>query len=76
MKEKVIEIMKENFPNYQGEFTEGLDFINDLKADSVDIVGFVMALEDEFNLEFEDDDIINIKTLGDAIKALSEKLNA
>lgn len=75
MREKVIELLKENFPNYKGEFSDDLDFFEDLKADSVDIVGFVMSLEDEFDLEFEDEDILGIKTLGDALKALSSKLD-
>lgn len=76
MREKVLEILREEFHNYDGDITEETDFLKDLEADSVDIVGFVMSLEEEFGLEFEDEDILNIRTVGDVIKALTERLNA
>ena len=43
-------------------------FRDTLNADSLDLVELVMALEDEFGLEIEDEDMEGIKTVGDVIK--------
>lgn len=48
-------------------------FINDLGADSLDIVELVMAMEEEFYLDIPDEDSEKIQTVGDAIKYLEEK---
>lgn len=45
-------------------------FTEDLKADSLDIVQMLIALEDDFGLEFSDDEINNWKTVGDIVKYL------
>lgn len=50
-------------------------FIDDLGADSLDIVELVMAMEDEFDLEIPQDDAENIRTVGDAVRYLSSKLS-
>ena len=50
-------------------------FKDDLNADSLDLVELVMALEDEFELEVEDDDVDNIKTVGDAKAYIKSKLS-
>jgi acyl carrier protein len=48
-------------------------FINDLGADSLDIVELVMAMEEEFDLEIPDEDAEKIKTVGDALSYLNAK---
>ncbi len=48
-------------------------FINDLGADSLDIVELVMAMEEEFDLEIPDEDAEKIKTVGDALNYLNSK---
>ena len=48
-------------------------FIDDLGADSLDIVELVMAMEEEFDIEIPDDDAEKIQTIGDAIAYLKEK---
>ncbi|NMA59116.1 MAG: acyl carrier protein [Clostridiales bacterium] len=45
-------------------------FTEDLKADSLDIVQMLIALEDDFGVEFSDDEINNWKTVGDIVKYL------
>ncbi|MFZ5640157.1 MAG: acyl carrier protein [Bacillota bacterium] len=47
-------------------------FIEDLGADSLDIVELVMALEEEFDMEIPDEDAEKIKTVGDAVKYIEE----
>ena len=46
-------------------------FIDDLGADSLDIVELVMAMEDEFGFEIPDDEAENIRTVGDAVKYIN-----
>jgi acyl carrier protein len=46
----------------------------DIDADSLDIVELVMALEEEFDLEISDQEIENIKTVGDVIKYIESKV--
>ena len=48
--------------------TEGSSITDDLGADSLDVVDLVMALEDEFGIEIPEDEVENIKTVGDIIK--------
>lgn len=46
-------------------------FMDDLGADSLDIVELVMAIEDEFKLEIPEDEAENLRTVGDAIKYIT-----
>lgn len=46
-------------------------FVDDLGADSLDIVELVMAMEDEFGFEIPDEEAENIRTVGDAVKYIS-----
>ena len=47
---------------------------DDLGADSLDVVDLVMSLEEEFNIEIPDEEVENIKTVGDIVKFIEEKL--
>lgn len=49
-------------------------FIDDLGADSLDIVELIMAFEEEFDLEIPDEKAEKIHTVGDAVKMLDEEL--
>jgi len=51
-------------------------FIEDLGADSLDIVELVMALEEEFGIDIPDEDADKLKTVGDAMKYLQEHASA
>jgi len=44
------------------------DIANDLGADSLDVVEMLVTIEDEFNITVEDEEIENIKTIGDLVK--------
>ena len=51
-------------------------FIDDLGADSLDIVELVMSMEEEFDLEIPDEDAEKIQTIGDVIAYLEERLRS
>ncbi|MCX8014402.1 MAG: acyl carrier protein [candidate division WOR-3 bacterium] len=54
--------------------TENASFVEDLGADSLDIVELVMAFEEKFGVEIPDEDQAKIVKVGDAIKYLEEKI--
>ncbi|HNT27952.1 MAG TPA: acyl carrier protein [bacterium] len=59
-----------------GKITETTSFIEDLNADSLDVVDFVMELEGAFSIEIPDEDVEKIKTVGAAVEYISGKVNA
>ncbi|MDD4797165.1 MAG: acyl carrier protein [Eubacteriales bacterium] len=66
--EKVRDIIAEQLEMDPATITEGSSLSDDLKADSVEVVGIIMNIESEFGLEFPYEDLENIKTVGDAVK--------
>ena len=69
---KVKEIIAEQLDVSIDELKPEASFIDDLGADSLDIVELVMAMEEEFDLEISDEQAEKIKSVGDAIKYISE----
>lgn len=65
--EKVKEIIVEQLGVDEEEVTPQASFVDDLGADSLDIVELVMALEEEFDMEIPDEDAEKIATVGDAV---------
>ena len=65
--DRVKKIVVEHLGVEPEKVTEDASFIDDLGADSLDIVELVMAMEEEFEVEIPDDEAENIKTVGDAI---------
>lgn len=57
----------------KSSITEDSSITDDLGADSLDVVDLVMALEDEFSIEIPEDEVENIKTVGDIIKYIEDK---
>ncbi len=51
-------------------------FVQDLGADSLDVVELVMAFEEEFGIEIPDEDAEKIRTVGDVIKYLKERVQS
>jgi len=72
--ERVKELVVEQLGVDAEEVTEEASFVDDLGADSLDIVELVMAFEEEFDLEIPDEDAETIKTVGDAARYIKEKL--
>ncbi len=56
--------------------TPSASFVEDLGADSLDLVELVMAFEEEFSVEIPDQDAENMKTVGSAIDYLKKKVDA
>ena len=66
--EKVKKIVAEQLGANADEITMDSTFIEDLGADSLDVVELVMALEDEFDMEIDEDEAENISTIGDVVE--------
>jgi len=73
---KVKEIICEQLGVSEDEVTPDASFVEDLGADSLDIVELVMALEEEFGVDIPDEDADKLKTVGDAMKYLQEHASA
>lgn len=71
--EKVKRIIADQLGVSEGEVTPSADIINDLGADSLDIVEVVMAVEDEFDLSIPDDDVEPLKTVKDVIDYVAKR---
>ncbi len=70
--ERVKAIIVEQLGVSAEDVTESASFIEDLGADSLDIVELVMALEEEYDIEISDEDAEKIQTVGDAITYIVE----
>lgn len=69
-------LIAEQFALNAEEISMTSSFTDDLGADSVDLVELVMAMEEEFDLdEVQEDDLAQLKTVGDCVKFLSGKIN-
>lgn len=68
MFEKIREIISDKLSINEDEITMDSAFLEDLNADSLDIVELIMALEDELDMEIPDEDAENFVTVGDVVK--------
>lgn len=66
--DKIKEIIAEKLEIGIEQITEDAKFIDDLGADSLDVVELIMTLEDEFEIEISDEEAENIVTVGNAIE--------
>ena len=73
---RVIELIVEQLGVSKEEAASTASFIDDLGADSLDIVELVMALEEEFDIEIPDEDAEKIQTIGDAIGYVKDRAGA
>ena len=72
---KVRGLSADEFRMDEDSITMETSFEEDLGADSVDLVEFVMAMEDEFDIgEVEEDELAELKTVGACVNFLAEKL--
>jgi acyl carrier protein len=67
MFEKVQQMVAEHLSINKDKIKPESDFITDLEADSLDIVEMLISLEDTFGIEFEDSEMVDIKTVQDVV---------
>ena len=73
--ETLKRLIAEQFNKDEEEITAETSFADDLDADSIDLVDFIMAVEEEFSLpEIEETELEGIKTVGDVANFVAEKL--
>ncbi|PWG00906.1 acyl carrier protein [Levilactobacillus bambusae] len=64
---KIADIIADRFEVERDTITENLNFKQDLNADSIDFVEFVLELEDTFGAEINDEDAEKLNTIGQAV---------
>lgn len=72
--EKVRTIIVEQLGVEEETVKPDSEFLDDLGADSLDIVEFIMALEEEYGLEIPDEDVEKIVTVSDIVEYISENI--
>ena len=72
--EKIAAILASQFEVDAETITADTDFVEDLNADSLDVVDMLMSLEDEFDVEIPDEEIENIHTVGDLVAFIEEHM--
>lgn len=68
--ERVREIISSQFGIDEDQITEDTDIIDDLGADSLDVMEMMMGLEDEFSLSISEDTVSSLRTVGDVVRLI------
>jgi acyl carrier protein len=74
LEEKVKDIIVEELGVERDKLTADASFMEDLGADSLDTVELVMAFEKEFDIDIPDEEAEKLRTVGDAMKYLHDKM--
>lgn len=72
MEEKIIELIADKLCKKPEQITLSSHLVEDLGADSLDVVELIMAFEDEFNVSLPDEDIAEMKTVGDIVNYIND----
>ena len=72
--EKLKGILVDQLDVEEEKTTPEASITEDLGADSLDVVDLIMSLEESFSIEIPDEDIENIKTVGDIVKYIEERI--
>jgi len=72
---KVKDIVVETLNVDEADVTLDASFIDDLDADSLELVDLTMAIESELGITIEDEELEGIKTVDDVVQAIAEKLD-
>jgi acyl carrier protein len=70
--DQIKEMLAEQLDLDESKITMDSDIVEDLEADSLDVVDLVMSMEDEFGVEVPDEVIENFKTVGDVVRYIEE----
>ncbi len=74
VEDRIKEIIADQLGVELEKITPEAKFVDDLGADSLDVVELIMAFEEEFGIEIPDEDAEKIQTVGDVINYLKEKV--
>ena len=72
--EKLSKIIAEQLGMEQSKITNTTSLKEDLQADSLDVVEIIMAIEDEFGIQVDDNDALAFKTVGDVVSYIEKNL--
>ena len=72
--EKIVDILAEQFGEKAESITPDTLIIDDLGADSLDVVDLIMSVEDEFEIEVPDEAAETIKTVADFVKFVEDRI--
>ena len=72
--EKTRKLIAAQFDIEEDKITADTAFVEDLSADSLDIVELIMAIEQEFEISIDDEKIENVKTVGDVVNQIEALL--
>lgn len=70
--DKISMLISQQFSIDEDDINMETSFKDDLNADSLDLVELIMALEDEFDLQVDDNDVDKINTVGDAVNYINK----
>lgn len=70
--ERIREMLAEQLEIEPEKITMESDILEDFDADSLDVVDMVMSLEDEFGIEIPDEQVENLRTVGDVVRYVEE----
>ena len=76
LEERITDLIVEQLGVSRDEVVAKASFVDDLGADSLDIVELVMSLEESFDIESPDEDAEKLQTIGDATAYLKERLES
>lgn len=72
--ERIRQILMDQLDLEEEKITMESDIVDDLEADSLDVVDLVMTLEDEYGFEVPDDQIENFRTVGDIVRYIEDNV--
>lgn len=77
MSEKILKQFQDIIREYSGKddlvITEKSSLVNDLELSSLDIISLIGSIEDTFNIEIEDEDVVKMVTVGDVVDYIISK---
>lgn len=72
--EKIRTALSEQLDLEESTITMDSNIVDDLEADSLDVVDLIMTLEDEFGVEVPDEQVENFKTVGDVVRFIEDNM--